>query len=65
MDRHTRRYLPPAQELETIATFGEARLVRHLDGRLEIVGGSEVERRQARDWAYQFLRPAGLALSIR
>jgi hypothetical protein len=65
MDRYTRRHLPPVHKIETIAIFGEANLVRHLDGRLEIVGGNEDERRQARDWACQFLRPAGLALSIR
>jgi len=44
------RHLEP----EVIAMFGEARLVKHLDGRLEIVGGSEQDRADAHAWMKQF-----------
>jgi len=58
MNRHTRRYLPPVQEEETIASFGDARIVKTLDGRLELVGGSPEDRQEARAWAGRFLRRA-------
>jgi hypothetical protein len=57
MNRHPRRYLPAAQTEETVAIFGEARLVRRPDGRLEVVGGNADERRRAHEWTAQFLRP--------
>jgi hypothetical protein len=65
MNRDLRRYMPATQEGETIATFGEARLVRDLGGRIEIVGGTEVDRREAREWASRFLRRLDPSGSIR
>jgi hypothetical protein len=50
--------MPAPQEGETIATFGDARMVRDLGGRLEIVGGTEEDRREAREWASRFLYQA-------
>jgi hypothetical protein len=65
MNRLLRHYLPPAREGETIATFGDARLVRDLDGRMDIVGGTEEDRREAREWASRFLRRLDPSGSIR
>lgn len=59
MNRHLRRYAQSAPEPEVIAVFGEAKLVRQMNRRLEIRGGTEAERAQARNWAARFLRSAG------
>jgi hypothetical protein len=56
MNRDLRRHLPATEETETIATFEDARMVRDPGGRIEIVGGTEVNRREAREWASRFLR---------
>ena len=37
-----------------IATFGNARLVRHLDGRHELQGGSATDCAEAREWCSLF-----------
>lgn len=58
MDRHTQRFMPVDQEQEIIASFGEARLVRHSNGRLEILGGTQGDRQLAEEWVARFLRPA-------
>ena len=61
--------LPPMQnrrsesdrlaETEILASFGEAKIVKHLDGRLEIVGGTPEERDEVSVWMRQFLQPQG------
>jgi hypothetical protein len=56
MNRFIRHPLPLVRNTTTVALFGEARLVRDLGGRIEIVGGTEVDRREAREWASRFLR---------
>ena len=43
---------------ETIAVFGMARLIKHLDGRIECRGGSTADRRAAREWCSYFLHEA-------
>ncbi len=43
---------------ETIATFGEARIVKKLNGWIEVRGGSLEDRRAARDWCSLFLHEA-------
>jgi len=40
---------------EVIAMFGQARLRKGLDGRLEVVGGSPRDQAAARAWARCFL----------
>ncbi len=40
---------------ETFATFGEARLARHLDGRYEISGGTSADHAEAREWCALFM----------
>jgi hypothetical protein len=41
-------------EGETIAAFGSARLMRNLDGRYTLVGGTPAERAAAHDWCSLF-----------
>ena len=43
-----------------IAGFGDAQIVKHLDGKLEIRGGTESEKAQAHEWMKQFLTQADL-----
>ena len=45
-------------EGETIATFGTARLVKKLSGRMELIGGSPEDRGVAREWCSLFLDEA-------
>ena len=42
-----------AQE-EVVAAFGQAQLVRSLDGKLELRGGTPEERQQAQEWVSKF-----------
>jgi hypothetical protein len=42
-------------EFEVLAGFGGAQLVRHLSGRVELRGGSEEDRRAAREWVANFM----------
>lgn len=48
---------------ETLASFGEARLVKQLDGKIELIGGAREERRAAREWCSLFLHEAAVASS--
>jgi hypothetical protein len=45
-------------EGEAIAIFGEAKLVKYLDGKLELKGGSKEDRQAAREWISMFLHDA-------
>ncbi len=45
-------------EGEVIAYFGQARLVKKLDGKLELVDGSSDDRIAAREWISLFLHEA-------
>jgi hypothetical protein len=40
-----------------IAMFGEAQILKHLDGRLEIRGGTDAEQAKAHPWMKQSLTP--------
>ena len=42
-------------EGEVIASWGEAQLIKYLDGRLELKGGSKEDRIEAREWISMFL----------
>jgi hypothetical protein len=50
-----RRYPSEGGPGETLAGFGEARLVKYFDGRVELVGGSEADRQRALDWLAAFM----------
>jgi hypothetical protein len=45
----------PAVCGEEVASFGGALLLKHPEGRLEIVGGTEGERMRAQEWAARHL----------
>ena len=45
-------------EPELVATFGDARLVEHRDGRFELQGGSRADHAEAREWCALFLHEA-------
>ena len=54
LDQNFRRNEP-----EVMAIFGEARLVRQLNGRIELLGGTPTDRDQAREWVAAFLQGTG------
>ena len=45
-------------EGEVIATWGDARLIKTLDGKYELVGGSKEDLAAAREWISIFLPDA-------
>ena len=51
------------REGETIATFGEAQLVKQLDGKLELIGGSSESRTAAKEWVSLFLHEAVITVA--
>lgn len=51
---------PAPGEHALIAQFGEARLVRYVNGTVQLRGGSETDRAQARAWIVRFLRDPAL-----
>jgi hypothetical protein len=44
---------------EEIASFGDAVITRDLRGRIEIRGGTDVERKEAHDWLLSWMRSVG------
>jgi len=53
------KYFPPFKdEGEVVAAWGEARLIRYLDGKLELRGGSHQDRAEAREWLSLFWHEA-------
>jgi hypothetical protein len=53
-------YFQQQAESNVLASFGDARLVKHLNGTVELRGGSEEDQQAAREWLRQFM-PAVLA----
>ena len=49
------------EERETLAQFGDARLVKYLDGKIKLLGGSPDDRAAAREWCSLFLHEAILS----
>jgi hypothetical protein len=45
-------------EGEVIARFGDAQLIRFLDGKMELRGGSNGDRTSAREWMSMFWHEA-------
>jgi len=45
-------------EGEVVAGFGDAKLIRFLDGKLELRGGSKEDRIEAREWMSIFWHEA-------
>jgi hypothetical protein len=52
-------------EGEIIATFGGARLVQMLDGKIQLLGGTDADRANAREWCSLFFHEATIACSPR
>jgi hypothetical protein len=52
-------YFPPFKdEGEVMTSWGEARLINHLDGKLVLKGGSKEDRQAAHEWISMFLSDA-------
>jgi hypothetical protein len=45
-------------EGEVISSWGEAKLVKTLDGKYELRGGSKEDRQEAREWISMFMPDA-------
>jgi hypothetical protein len=58
MKRKSEYYPPFTDEGELIASWGEARLLNYLDGKLVLKGGSKEDRIAAREWISMFLNDA-------
>ena len=56
--RHRRFFPEFKDEGETIAAFGQARLVKFLDGKLRLVGGSRDDQTAAKEWISLFFHEA-------
>jgi hypothetical protein len=55
----TRHFYPPFRdEGELIASWGEARLVKFLDGKLVLKGGAKEDRQAAHEWISSFWHEA-------
>ena len=55
MRRKSEYYPPFKDEGELMASWGEARLINYLDGKLVLKGGSKEDRIAAREWISLFL----------
>jgi hypothetical protein len=58
MKRKSEYYSPFRDEGEVTASWGEARLIKYLDGKLVLKGGSKEDRIAAREWISMFLNDA-------
>jgi hypothetical protein len=45
-------------EREVVASWGEAQLIKYLDGKTELRGGSKEDRAEAREWMSLFWHEA-------
>ena len=53
------KYFPPFRdEGEVVAAWGEARLIRYLNGKTELRGGSKEDRLAAQEWISLFWHEA-------
>ena len=53
------KFFPPFEdEGELVASWGQARLIKYLDGRVELRGGSAQDRAEAREWLSMFWHEA-------
>ena len=46
---------------ETLAYFGDARLVKQLSGNIELIGGSPDDHTAAKEWVSLFLHTAAIS----
>ena len=53
------RFFPPFKdEGEVVAAWGQAQLIKYLDGKVELRGGSDQDRAEAREWISLFWHEA-------
>ena len=53
------KFFPPFKdEGEVVASWGEAQLIKYLNGRSELRGGSKEDRAEAREWMSLFWHEA-------
>ena len=55
MKRKSEYYPPFKDEGEVMARWGEAHLIKYLDGKLVLKGGSKEDRIAASEWILMFL----------
>ncbi len=54
-------FFPPYKdEGEVVASWGQAQLIKYLDGKLELRGGSDEDRAAAEEWMSLFWREASM-----
>ena len=58
MKRKSEYYPPFKDEGEVMASWGEARLIKYVDGKLVLNVGSKEDRIAAREWISMFLNDA-------
>ena len=58
MKRKSEYYPPFKDEGEVVAAWGEARLIKNLDGKTELKGGSKEDRLAAHEWISLFWHEA-------
>ena len=58
MRRKSEYYPPFKDEGEVMASWGEARLIEYLDGKLVLKGGAKEDRLAAHEWISMFLNGA-------
>jgi hypothetical protein len=58
MRRKSEYYPPFKDEGEVMASWGEAQLIKYLNGKLVLKGGSKEDRIEAREWISMFLNDA-------
>ena len=53
------KFLPRCRETgEVVVIFGNAQLIRHNDGKMELRGGSKADRGDAKEWISLFMHEA-------
>ncbi len=53
------KFFPPYKdEGEVVATWGQAQLIKYLDGKMELRGGSAQDRADAKEWMSLFCHEA-------
>jgi hypothetical protein len=58
MRRKSEHFPSFKDEGEVMASWGEAQLIKYLNGRTELRGGSEQDRAEAREWIARFWHEA-------
>jgi hypothetical protein len=58
MKRKSEYFSPFKDEGEGMASWSEARLIKYLDGKLVLKGGSKEDRQAAHEWISMFLNDA-------